>query len=125
MGSFDFYHCGHKQHYACFACRKAQGQERVRSGRSGAVRPPDRHLPRLQAADAPDGSAVPRTPAAGSAGVATTGCAGASVGPPAIPVPAIEDDKGRVPRLPQCRRMGRSAVPVLRIPRRFAVRKPP
>lgn len=23
MGSFDFAHCGHKQHYACFACRKA------------------------------------------------------------------------------------------------------
>jgi hypothetical protein len=23
MGSFDFEHCGCKQHYACFACRKA------------------------------------------------------------------------------------------------------
>jgi hypothetical protein len=23
MGSFDFEHCGHKQHFACFTCRKA------------------------------------------------------------------------------------------------------
>ncbi len=23
VGSFDFEHCGHQQHYACFACRKA------------------------------------------------------------------------------------------------------
>jgi hypothetical protein len=23
MGSLDFEHCGHKQHFACFACRKA------------------------------------------------------------------------------------------------------
>ena len=23
MGSYDFNHCGHKQHFACFKCRKA------------------------------------------------------------------------------------------------------
>jgi len=23
MGSYDFDHCGHKQHFACFGCRKS------------------------------------------------------------------------------------------------------
>lgn len=34
MGSYDFEHCGHKQHFACFGCRKAfkAGYEFVRHG---------------------------------------------------------------------------------------------
>ena len=40
MGSFDFEHCGCKQHFACFACRKTfkAGDEFVPDGAGGYAR---------------------------------------------------------------------------------------
>lgn len=40
MGSFDFEHCGCRQHFACFACRKAfkAGDEFVPDGNAGRRR---------------------------------------------------------------------------------------